>query len=123
MPGILEGVRVLDFGRFIAGPWCGALLADLGADVIRIEKVDGGEDRFVNRSSEDDDTGIMFLQVNRNKRCLTLNPTKPEGQEIQRKLVASADIIIANMPPRALKERRKVMLEPRASANEGGRGW
>lgn len=103
MPGILEGVRVLDFGRFIAGPWCGALLADLGADVIRVEKVDGGEDRFVNRSSEDDDTGIMFLQVNRNKRCLTLNPTKPEGQEIQRKLVASADIIIANMPPRALK--------------------
>lgn len=103
MPGILEGIRVLDFGRFIAGPWCGALLADLGADVIRIEKVDGGEDRFVNRSSEQDDTGIMFLQVNRNKRCLTLNPTKPQGQEIQRKLVASADIVIANMPPRALE--------------------
>ena len=45
MTGVLEGIRVLDFGRFIAGPWCGALLADMGAEVIRIEKVDGGEDR------------------------------------------------------------------------------
>ena len=42
MTGVLEGIRVLDFGRFIAGPWCGALLADMGAEVIRIEKVDGG---------------------------------------------------------------------------------
>lgn len=103
MAGLLEGIRVLDYGRFIAGPWCGALLADLGADVIRIEKVDGGEDRYVNRISADDDSGVMYLQVNRNKRCLTLNPTKEEGQEIQRKLVESADIVIANMPPRALK--------------------
>ncbi|MFT5392433.1 MAG: crotonobetainyl-CoA:carnitine CoA-transferase CaiB-like acyl-CoA transferase [Gammaproteobacteria bacterium] len=103
MAGLLDGIRVLDYGRFIAGPWCGALLADLGADVIRIEKVGGAEDRYINQVSSQDQTGVMYLQVNRNKRCLTLNPTKPEGQEVQRKLVESADMVIANMPPRALK--------------------
>ncbi|MEM7252217.1 MAG: CoA transferase [Pseudomonadota bacterium] len=101
--GVLDGIRVLDFGRFIAGPWCAALLGDLGADVIRVEKVDGGEDRFVNQMSETDNSGVMFMQVNRNKRGLTLNPTKPEGQEIQRRLVETADVVVANMPPRALK--------------------
>ncbi|MCH9669861.1 MAG: CoA transferase [Gammaproteobacteria bacterium] len=101
--GVLSGIRVLDFGRFIAGPWCAALLADLGAEVIRVEKVDGGEDRFVNRISETDGSGVMFMQVNRNKKGLTLNPTKPEGQAIQRRLVESADVVVANMPERALK--------------------
>lgn len=103
MTGVLDGIRVLDFGRFIAGPWCGALLADLGAEVIRIEKVDGAEDREIYPLSDDDNTGAMFMQCNRNKKCLTLNPTKPEGHAIQNKLVATADIVIANMPPRALK--------------------
>jgi len=103
MSGLLEGIRVLDFGRFIAGPWCATLLGDLGADVIRVEKVEGGEDRFVNRVSEEDATGVMYLQVNRNKRCLTLDPTKPRGQEVLRKLVGTADIVVANMPPRALR--------------------
>ena len=104
MTGVLEGIRVLDFGRFIAGPWCGALLADMGAEVIRIEKVDGGEDRGMYPLGEEDITGAMFVQCNRNKQCLTLNPTKPEGRAIQDKLVATADIVIANMPPRALEQ-------------------
>ena len=47
MPGPLDGIRVLDFGRYIAGPWCAALLGDLGAEVIRIDKRGGSEDRFV----------------------------------------------------------------------------
>jgi crotonobetainyl-CoA:carnitine CoA-transferase CaiB-like acyl-CoA transferase len=47
MGGVLEGVRVLDFGRYIAGPYCAALLAEFGAEVIRVEKLDGSEDRFV----------------------------------------------------------------------------
>ncbi len=103
MSGVLDGIRVIDFGRFIAGPWCGALLGDFGADVIRIDKRGGGEDRHVLPMS-DDMTGAMFLQMNRNKRGMTLDPTKPEGREIQEKLVATADVVLANMPPRALKQ-------------------
>src|SRR4051794_24109791 len=101
MAGVLDGVRVIDFGRYIAGPFCGALLGDLGADVIRIERIDGGEDRWVTPVT-DDGVGAMFLQVNRNKRCLTLNPLKPEGREIVAKLVATADVVIANLPPDTL---------------------
>ena len=102
MPGILEGVRVLDFGRYIAGPWCAGLLGDFGADVIRVEKTDGGEDRFLCQVSREDASGAMFLQVNRNKRCLTLDPTTEEGRGVQRRLVATADIVVANMPQPAL---------------------
>ena len=104
MPGVLDGIRVVDFGRYIAGPWCAGLLGDFGAEVIRVEKVDGGEDRFICRISEDDASGAMFLQVNRNKRCLTLDPTTEEGREVQRRLVATADIVVANMPQGTLKK-------------------
>lgn len=104
MAGVLEGVRVVDFGRYIAGPWCAALLGDFGADVIRVEKVDGGEDRFISQISREDCSGAMYLQVNRNKRCLTLDPTAEAGREVQRRLVATADIVVANMPQRALEK-------------------
>ncbi len=100
---VLEGIRVLDFGRYIAGPFCGALLADMGAEVIRIEKIDGGEDRFVAPVAADG-SGGMFMAANRNKKGMTLNPMKPEGREIVKKLVAGADLVIANMPLSALKQ-------------------
>ena len=102
MNGVLEGVKVLDFGRYIAGPFCGALLADYGAEVIRIERVNGSEDRYVTPVSEDGQ-GAMFLQLNRNKLGLTLNPTKEKGQEIVKKLVQKSDIVIANLPEQTLK--------------------
>tara|TARA_B100000003_G_scaffold39329_1_gene33485 strand:- start:963 stop:2147 length:1185 start_codon:yes stop_codon:yes gene_type:complete len=102
MSGVLEGVKVLDFGRYIAGPFCGALLADYGAEVIRIERVNGSEDRYVTPVSEDGQ-GAMFLQLNRNKLGLTLNPTKEKGQEIVKKLVKKSDIVIANLPEQTLK--------------------
>ena len=114
MSEILEGVKVLDFGRYIAGPFCGALLADYGADVIRIERVIGSEDRFVTPVTEDGQ-GAMFLQLNRNKLGLTLNPTKEKGKEIIKKLVERSDIVIANLPEQTLKsmsldyERLKVI--------------
>lgn len=101
MSGVLDGIRVLDFGRFIAGPYCGALLADLGADVIRVERVEGGEDRFVTPVTSDG-VGPMYLQCNRGKRGLTLNPVKPEGKEVVARLVATADVVIANLPPETL---------------------
>jgi crotonobetainyl-CoA:carnitine CoA-transferase CaiB-like acyl-CoA transferase len=99
--GVLSGIRVLDFGRFIAGPYCGALLADLGADVIRLERIEGGEDRFVSPVT-DDGIGPMYLQVNRSKRGMTLNPIKPEGREVVERLVRTADVVIANLPPETL---------------------
>ena len=101
MQGVLSGVRVLDFGRYIAGPYCAALLADFGAEVIRIEKRGGGEDRFqapLTASQE----GALFMQNNRNKRGMTLDPMKPAGQEVVRRLVGTADVVIANLPPRTL---------------------
>ena len=79
MAGVLEGIRVLDFGRYIAGPFCGTMLGDLGAEVIRIEKLDGSEDRWVTPVAEGGE-GAMFLQMGRNKLGLTLNPMKPAGQ-------------------------------------------
>lgn len=97
----LQGIRVLDFGRYIAGPYVGALLADYGADVIRIEAPGGNEDRF-SVPVADDGSGGMFLQMNRGKRCLTLKPGSEAGREIVRRLVATADVVIANMPDEAL---------------------
>lgn len=102
MTQVLKGIRVLDFGRYIAGPFCGTLLADMGAEVIRIEKIDGSEDRFLTPISETGEGGT-FMQLARNKLGMTLNPMKPEGREIVKKLVATADVVIANLPPDTLK--------------------
>ena len=102
MGGVLEGIRVLDFGRYIAGPFCGALLADMGAEVIRIEKIDGSEDRYVGPVG-DGEPGAGFLQMCRNKKGLTLNPMKPKGQEILKRLVPTADVVVANLPHPTLK--------------------
>src|SRR5262245_221021 len=102
LDGVLAGVRVLDFGRYIAGPYCAALLADLGADVIRIERIGGGEDRWV-APVGDDSVGAMFLVMNRNKRAMTLDPASPDGRAIVRKLVATADVVVANLPPEVLR--------------------
>jgi crotonobetainyl-CoA:carnitine CoA-transferase CaiB-like acyl-CoA transferase len=99
---VLDGIRVLDFGRYIAGPYCAALLADLGADVIRIERIGGGEDRWV-APVGDDGVGAMYLVMNRNKRAMTLDPASPEGREIVKKLVATADVVVANLPPEVLR--------------------
>jgi len=100
---ILEDIRVLDFGRYIAGPYCAALLGDLGAEVIRIERLSGSEDRFVHPLKDDGGEGAMFMQMNRNKKGITLNPTKEGASEIVEKLVKSADVVVANLPPQTLK--------------------
>src|SRR5262249_2628360 len=103
--GVLEGIRVLDFGRYIAGPYCAALLAEHGAEGSRIEKLQGSEDRYqapVAKSGE----GALFLQMNRNKLGMTLDPMLPEGQEVVRKLVATADVVVANLPPQTLRDMK-----------------
>src|SRR6266508_6705397 len=102
LDGALAGIRVLDFGRYIAGPYCAALLADLGADVIRVERRGGGEDRWVAPVGEDG-VGAMYLVMNRNKRAMTLDPSCSEGREIVKKLVVTADVVVANLPPEVLR--------------------
>jgi crotonobetainyl-CoA:carnitine CoA-transferase CaiB-like acyl-CoA transferase len=95
---LLSDVRVIDFGRFIAGPMCAAMLADLGADVIRVERIEGGDDRFQYTTGPSGDNGAAFLQWNRNKRSLTLDPLLPEAREILVRLLRTADIVVANLP-------------------------
>ncbi|HWD29267.1 MAG TPA: CoA transferase [Rhizomicrobium sp.] len=107
MAAPFEGIRVADFGRYIAGPYCAALLADLGADVIRVEKREGREDRtLVSLAQNEDGTpreGAMFLQMNRNKRSLTCDPMNDAGREVVRRLIKSADVVVANLPAETLK--------------------
>jgi len=101
--GPLAGIRVIDFGRFIAGPYCGMLLADMGADVIRIDRRQGSEDRYTGPVTEGGEGGA-FLSLNRNKRSLTLDTSKPAAAEIIRRLIAGADVIVANLPIGVMKK-------------------
>jgi crotonobetainyl-CoA:carnitine CoA-transferase CaiB-like acyl-CoA transferase len=98
---VLAGVRVLDFGRYVAGPYCATLLGYLGADVIRIERRDGGEDRYVAPIAASGE-GAVFFQTGCNKRSLTLDPSKPGGREVVRRLARTADVVVANLPAASL---------------------
>jgi crotonobetainyl-CoA:carnitine CoA-transferase CaiB-like acyl-CoA transferase len=101
----LAGIRVIDFGRFIAGPYCAMLLADMGADVIRVDRRQGSEDRSIAAITESGEGG-GFLSLNRNKRNLTLDTSKPESAEIIHRLVKGADVVVANLPNNVLKSMR-----------------
>jgi crotonobetainyl-CoA:carnitine CoA-transferase CaiB-like acyl-CoA transferase len=100
--GVLKGIRVLDFGRYVAGPYCATLLGYLGAEVIRVEKLTGSEDRYIAPVTADGEGGVFF-QTSCNKQSLTLDPATPEGREIVARLVRTADVVVANMPPAALR--------------------
>ena len=100
----LDGLRVLDVTQVMAGPFCCMLLADMGADVIKIEKPNGGDDSrrmgppFINGES------AAFLAMNRNKRSLVLDLKQPEGQVLFRRLAAQADVMVENFRPGTLEE-------------------
>ena len=93
----LLGIRVIDFSSLVAGPWCGRLLADCGADVIKVESAEGD----VLRSSSPVPGGISrtFAQFNCGKRCVTLDLKSPAGADLARQLVARADAVIENFRP------------------------
>ena len=88
---------MIDFGRFIAGPYCAMMMADFGADVIRVERRAGGEDRRLGPVTESGEGGL-FLNLNRNKRGMTLDPAHPKAAGIIRRLVCSADVAVVNLP-------------------------
>lgn len=96
-PRPLEGVRVLDFTRVLSGPHCTRMLADLGADVIKIEPPAGDPTRFTNPRINSLST--YFIQQNTGKRNISLDMTKPEAVEILRRLAAKCDVVVENFRP------------------------
>ena len=100
-PNVLDGIRVIDFSRYIAGPYCATLLGYLGADVIRVEKPGGAEDRFVAPVGES--TSGVFMQTGCNKRSVCLNLKHGQASEIVTRLVETADVVVVNMPPAVLE--------------------
>ncbi|MTD32888.1 CaiB/BaiF CoA transferase family protein [Paludibacterium denitrificans] len=105
MTGALAGIKVLDLSRVLAGPWCGQLLADLGAEVIKVERPETGDDtRHWSPPSLPDGTAAYFLCANRGKKSITVDITRPEGQEIIRKLAEQADVVLENYKVGGLKK-------------------
>jgi crotonobetainyl-CoA:carnitine CoA-transferase CaiB-like acyl-CoA transferase len=102
-PGALAGVRVLDLSRVLAGPWCTQTLADLGADVIKVERPGSGDDTrgwgppfLVDREGQDTAEAAYYLGANRNKRSITIDLAHPEGQALVRRLAADCDVLVEN---------------------------
>ena len=103
MSGPLAHVRVLDLSRIMAAPWAGQVLADLGADVIKVERPGAGDDTrawgppfLKDRDGKETREAGYFLSVNRGKRSITVNLEKPQGQDIVRRLAAASDILLEN---------------------------
>ncbi len=102
-PGALSHLRVLDLSRVLAGPWCTQNLADLGADVIKIEKPGEGDDTrhwgppfFPDADGQPTDNACYFAACNRNKRSVTVDMAKPEGQQLIRELARQSDVVVEN---------------------------
>lgn len=98
-PPPLAGVRVLDFTRVLAGPWSTLNLADLGAEILKVENPNGGDDTRQFKPPEIGGESAYFLFANRNKKSLALDITKPEGQAIVRRLATQVDVVVENYRP------------------------
>ena len=103
MSAPLTGVRVLEVGNYMAGPFCAMQLADLGAEVIKVENPDGGDQVRLSAPLIDGE-GSAFIRLNRNKRSLALDLKADEGKAIFRKLVAGADVVVENLRPGTMKD-------------------
>lgn len=106
----LKGVRVVELARILAGPWAGQLLADLGADVIKVESPDGGDDTrkwgppFVMGKDGENLSAAYYHSCNRGKRSIAIDFSTPEGAETVRRLVATSDVLIENFKLGGLKK-------------------
>jgi CoA:oxalate CoA-transferase len=101
--GLLDGVRVLDLTRVLSGPYCSMILADMGADVIKIEAPGRGDDSRWNAPIFNG-VSAYFMNLNRNKRGITLNLQSPKGQEIFKDLVKKSDIVLENYRPGVMEK-------------------
>ncbi len=104
MSGLLDGVKVLDMTRVLAGPYCCMLLADMGADVIKIEVPGRGDDSRHNAPIVAGGESAYFMNLNRNKKGITLNLKTEEGKQILRDLVKEADILVENYRPGVMEK-------------------
>ena len=100
----LAGVKVIEIGQALAGPLAGVILADMGADVIKVEKPDGGDDARAWGPPFHGDTSLYFLSQNRNKRSVTLDIKEPADVAELHRLAASADILIQNLRPGVVED-------------------
>src|SRR5918992_926991 len=99
MPPPLSGITVVDLTRVLAGPYCTMLLGDMGAEVIKIERPDGGDDTRGFGPPYLTGESAMFLAINRNKKSITLNLKQAEAKAIFTKLVERADVLVENFRP------------------------
>lgn len=110
MSGPLSHLRVLDLSRILAGPWAGQLLGDMGAEVIKIERPQTGDDTrawgppYVKGAESSEQLSAYFLTANRNKQSLAVDITHPEGQALIRRLVAESDVVLENFKVGGLKQ-------------------
>jgi crotonobetainyl-CoA:carnitine CoA-transferase CaiB-like acyl-CoA transferase len=95
-PGPLRGMRVLELAQIMAGPTCGMLLADMGADVIKVEKLPGGDDARGYREPLVNDVSAPFMMLNRNKRGMAVNLKHPAGRALLLRMVKTADVLTEN---------------------------
>jgi len=117
-PGPLSGMRVLELAQIMAGPTCGMLLADMGADVVKVEKLPGGDDARGYQEPSVNGVSAPFMMLNRNKRALALNLKHPRGREVLLRMVREADVLTENFR-RGTLEKLGLSYEVLAAVNPG----
>src|SRR5437588_9767139 len=102
MGSMLRNLRVLDLTRNLAGPYCTMILADMGADVVKVERLDGGDDTRQWTPPDWNGVSTTYLGANRNKRSIAVDLDSAAGVEIVKRLAREADIVVESFRPRAL---------------------
>src|SRR3954454_15498741 len=116
--GPLDGMRVLELAQIMAGPTCGMLLADMGADVIKVEKLPGGDDARGYREPRVNGVSAPFMVLNRNKRGIAIDLKRPQGREVLLRMVREADVLTENYRLGTM-EKLGVGYEALAAVNPG----
>src|SRR6516165_10274551 len=101
---LLAGFRILDLSTSVAGPYAAMLLGDMGAEVIKVERPGTGDDARAWGPPFIGDQSLWYVSINRNKRSVALDYTKPSGRTILESLIKTSDVLIANQPPRVQKK-------------------